>query len=451
MKRILPILIMIALLIPSISSAIADEDMPDSEIYPCAWDDGNTNPIDIETNVQITGGSGTNNNNPPIVKCKWEFDMSVVLDPDVCDPFPCTQGCPAFDCAPTSIVEPDGFWRHDACPCTPGLQVKPNLYSNANVGYFAVVTDPEGREHIDAVYADIWHPDLTFKYQIELFPITDRDLALAIWDHAWECHSDLITINDDWASGLTGFIPGTTDPITPDWDIRDELLQEEAYLYVGCEVISYCQPGGWYYVGIRAMDGYDDWSPYLFNRFWYIPTSAIAVDFVKVDYETVAESVNKWVGGDLNFEPTTSDKPTVRNIGNTPAELYVWQDDMNFQKTAGEWNVEYDVRLGATGTVRNYDPFEFDLITPPAQGGDQDDPDNWYPGIRIPGVLPICTQEKLDFSIHVYKGFPGDPYFGQMKLFTFMDMTSYIWNTPADWPFTAPQGVDQVYIGPVPP
>jgi hypothetical protein len=408
------------------AQALADpESTPaDTPVGDCAWDD----PFcitDIPTSATITGsssgGGGGTGNAPPIIKCKWEYDLNVEIPIEEC-----CGGCP--DCHDTP------YWKHDACCEIPGLQVKPILEGKVNVGYYAVVTDPEGVDHVDHVYADIWHPDGTFKYQIELSPlgfgstVYDKTQALSEWDHVWDCHDDLVKM-----SGFTP-LPGLTQAE----DIRDELNQEEAYLYYGEALIDYCQPGGWYYVGVRAHDGYDAWCEYLYNRFWYIPTAGIKVDFTSIDYGTVAECSNKWVGGDQLMD--TPLKPTVRNIGNTPVELYVYQDDMGFEKTSGAWNVEYDVRLTADGEIRVYSPEEKDTDKP---------------GVRIPGILPLCTEDKLDFSIHVFKGFPGETYTGIMNLCALISMDEvpydYIWDTPTQWVGAAQQGVPDPYAGPPDP
>jgi hypothetical protein len=448
MKKFIAILIVLAMALVS-AHVIADPTENGCEGCPegdCAFDDPDCI-LEIPTSATIAGGNGgqTNGNSPPVIKAKWEYDLDVQIEQDV------TCGGPCPDCSD----HPELYWIHDACCCIPGLQVKPILYGAVKVGYFAIVTDPEGVAHVDHVYADIWHPDGTFKYQIELFPvgftgdIYDKTIALDIWEHAWDCHSDLIKINDVWAAGLP-IIPGSEPParIAPEDDIYDELNEELAYIFYGEAYIDYCQPGGWYYVGVRAHDGYDAWCPYLFNRFWYIPTAGIDVDFASsgINYGSVPEGIDKWVGGDQDFG--TPAKPTIRNIGNGPVKLYVYQDDMGFGKTAGVWNVKFDARLSANGQVRKYDPEQMDMID---IYGDPEDPLNYYPGVYIPGVLPLCTEEKLDFSIHVYKGFPGYTYTGIMELCAFLDMDSFEWPAPSVYQDTAPIGVPNPYNGPETP
>jgi hypothetical protein len=333
---------------------------------------------------------------------------------------------PGEDCPP--CADPcgvDGNYYHDACACTLGLQVKPILGKTVTVGYYAIVTDPNGVGTISHVYDDIWHPDGTFKYQIELFPVGfntgySNAEALAEWDHVTTHHSDIIKY---------------LDIETYDNDeIYDELWQNLAYLYYGEAELSYCQPGGCYHVGVRAHDTYNTWCPYLYNTFEYIPTSAVELDFNTLNYGTltIPSSDPKWVGGDLDM--LTPAKPTVKNIGNTPVDLYVWQDDMQFGQTAGAWNVMFDARLGAPGTFDavEYYPYQIDTN---------------YPGVRIPGILPLCTENKLDFSIHAFKGMPGYTFTGKMDLYAFIDGMP-IWTTPSQFVGNAPLGVPVTYAGP---
>jgi hypothetical protein len=399
MKKIIAIMVIITMAFVSIPAVTADNGE-----WPC-YDEPDLH--NIETIAQVAGvpsggGGGTgeptgiddpnSNNGPPIIKVKWEYDLG---------PGP-----------------HDGF-AHDSC-IEPGLQVAPLPNRFVLVGYYAVVTDPQGKDHVDHVYADIWHPDGEFKYQIELTRIGfedtvyDKTVALGIWDHVIRNHRDIITVNDDWAMGL--------DPGINWWDdVRDELNEPLAYMYYGEALLSYCQPGGYYTVGVRAHDHYSAWCDYLFNQFWYIPTAAIQIDFRTVDYGIVAESFDQWVGGDYDMD--TPHKPTVRNIGNCPVELWVIQNDMDFGKTDGRWNVQFDAQLTADEINRVY--YFPDILT------------------RIPGILDLCTMEKLDFSIHVFKGLPNIPYSGRMGLYAYIDDQSFVWGTRPEFIGDAPNGVPQ--------
>jgi hypothetical protein len=402
MRKLLALSIVFAMILVSVPAITAEDECCDGS---CGWVATDCHE-GIITTAHVVGGGVPNGGGTgggalegaPIIKCKWEYDMCVILEPaDPC-------------CDPYCIY-------HDACPCEDGLEVKPTLGGNTLVGYYAIVSDPQGVQHIDHVYADVWHPNGEFKYQFELFPVGlttsgyDKSAALAAWDHVTEWHYDLICHSD-------------FTPIDPSWtqddDITYELEEEEAYLYYGEAWLSYCQPAGKYCVGVRAYDGLDMWSDYLFNKFWYIPTAAVALDFTTVNYGDVVECVWQQKGGDKDM--TTTGLPTVKNVGNTMVYFTICQDDMGFGKTGGAWNVEYKARLSKDGIYTA--PYSPDVET------------------EIPGQLGMCTEEKLDFVIHVIKGFPGTTNTGTL------DLCAHIYDGGSSWvsplPFDpAPTGIPQ--------
>jgi len=408
MKKILALSILISMVLVAIPATIASDD--------CAWcaTDADGNAVDdnneytgIITKAHVggngnggSGGQGAILEHAPIIKCKWEYDQTVTLPPS----------------KPWQPYCDDN--THDACPFLDGLQVQVQLAANAYVGYYAIITDPDGVGHVDHVYADIWHPNGQFKYQIELFPIGfdnygnyDKSTAIDTWNHVKQWHSSLVTYSE-----FT-----THDPSwTKDYDIGWELEEEDAYLYYVAAAISYCQPAGDYCVGVRAIDGLDYWSDYLFNQFWYIPTAAVHLDFTTVDYGTVVESEWKQCPGDKDID--THSLPTVKNIGNTPVWFSVLQDDMQFGKTADNWNVEYKARLSKDGV---YTPV-------------------YSPGVKttIPGYLGMCTEEKFDFWIHVLKGYPGFDYSGLMTIYAHILYPDTNWISPQVFA-PAPLGVLQ--------
>jgi hypothetical protein len=421
MRKILSLAVMLAMTLTAFS-AIATAELPFYD-NDCCWEEDDYASVttkaviadcggssdDDDDSSGGTGGDGNPTNPAPIVKCKWEYDMNVYID--CVDPCECDCTC----------------YEHDACPCEEGLQVKPIIGGQVMVGYYAIVTDPSGVADIEKVYADVWHPDCTFKYQIELELVGMDDgvyseaEALFAWSHVLSSHEDLITINEDWAMDNDFTLSEAYD------DIEDELEEELAYLYHGIAPIDYCQPGGFYYVGVKARDAFS-WSDYVFNQFWYIPTSAIEIDFDTVNYGTLNLDTYKRVGGDTDMN--TMSKPTVKNIGNTPVDLYVKQDDMGFERTmvngVWEWNVMFDARMTADPTPVSYEP------------------DEGY--VRIPGSpLALCTQEKLDFGITVFKGYCGEDYQGTLDLMASIHLPSYVWDTPSNFIEPAPLGVDDIY------
>jgi hypothetical protein len=134
----------------------------------------------------------------------------------------------------------------------------------------------------------------------------------------------------------------------------------------------------------------------------------------------------------------TGEFATIQNWGNTPVSLFVFQDDMGLGFT-GEpidpsWNVEYDIRLSADGDEIRYDPFENEDGTPKG---------------TFFGNLPLCTMEKIDFSIHVKKADPGS-YTGEMCIIAYRDGNP-VWETPEEFVGNAPGAVIQDIYIPDPP
>ncbi|MFH1639989.1 MAG: hypothetical protein ABIB93_06775 [Chloroflexota bacterium] len=313
---------------------------------------------DVTTDVTVNGGTGL----PPIVKCKWEL-------PD--------------DGDPTHII--------------PGTQVLPPVAYGVEkpLEFFAVVTDPDGQLSVDRVYADVFHPMSRpasipeFKYQLAMIRLASVADGLTAFDSAV-------------AQGIITF-----NPSHPEYDaaeVRHELEQGLAWVWMGNQVISYHQPWGDYRVEVKAYDKNNNPSPILVNYFRYMPVTACEYDFTNVGYGPVEVCTNKWVPGDVNFG--TAALPTVRNIGNTWLNILTKQDDMGFGDTSGIWNVEFDARLGAAGVGTDviYNPAWKKGTTPPAG--------NWT---MLPDILELCNTQKLDFSIHVKKADPAS-YSGNMIL-----------------------------------
>ena len=261
----------------------------------------------------------------------------------------------------------------DDDPNKPGTQIFPPLIHNASltVEYYAVVTDPQGIDDIDRVYVDVYHPDGTFKYQAQLYEVEDIDEAVTM-------------IEDAADKGVITLAPGfTVDNLT------HAVEQFEAKVFKGTGELSYHQPYGNYTVRAYAYDQDNGRSAYLNNTFEYVRGVGFEIDFDRIDFGDVEVCKNKWVSGDAVWGPP---KPTIRNIGNTPAKIKVHFDDMGFGKTGDEWNVEYDARLDL------FDPVVFD----PCEE------------VELPGTLDLCTTEKISFSIHVKKG--EGPHTGNMTI-----------------------------------
>lgn len=315
---------------------------------------------DVPAEGSITAGTG----DPPIIKCKWET-------PDTGDP------------------------THE----TLGTQILPPLVwgTYTTVGYYAVVTDPQGWANIAAVYADVYHPlesplNGSFKYQVELTRITNETTGINKFNQAVD--QGLITARS--INPLTGYE-------YLDEEIIHELEQGLAWVYriEYSDGLWYEQPAGDYKVIIVAVNTYNQEAT-LQNYFEYVPVHGCEIDFTSFIYGPVSPYIHKQIGGDTDFAdpkaPAGHGVPngaTIRNIGNTLCKVTVYQTDLSYEtspgsgvwvelgKTGDAWNVEYDARLGVDGQWVYYDPEEEDVV--------------------LPDILDLSEVEKLDFSILIKK------------------------------------------------
>jgi hypothetical protein len=286
-------------------------------------------PTEMTTQTIITTGGGES----PIIKAKWES------------------------------TDMNGWTEDDLI--APGTQVNPELLGDKYVYYWVVVTDSPLSD-IDTVYADVWHPDGTFKYQVLLPYYYENNDAELFWEDVYTNNPSIIYFNTDYTYE----------------EIAYELSQQTARIYYGQAKLSYCQPAGEYHVEAVVYDGHAN-TDLLDNYFWYVPIVGVDYDFDVVDYDSVhGVYLDAWNQLDGDRDMGTPLKPTVRTTGNVPVFFAVYQDDMGFGKTGGtDWNVKYKARLG-------------------------DDPVMWTPEYfpevnqTLPGYLPLCTEEKLDFQIN---------------------------------------------------
>lgn len=304
--------------------------------------------IDVTTGVSITQGGGS----IPVIKCKWET-------PD--------------DGDPTHII--------------PGTQTLPPVAYDtfAQVTVFVVVADKEDKGNVAQVVADIFHPagppeNGSMKYgNIALVKMANSAGKAAFAEGVLQ---DLIQYNAGY-----GFD-----------DVNTELIQGNAAVWSATFDIHYHQPAGMYTVTVTAVDNSNNVSEAFSNVFEYVAVCGIETDFTSIQYSSTMTGNNGYCDGDEDF--TTSNMPTIRNIGNTYAFIDVWQDDMGFGKyNDGKWKVLYDARLGpqaddADSTNVVYSP---EALT------------------RLPNVLELCHTMKMDFSIHVLFAGPGT-YGGIMKI-----------------------------------
>jgi len=172
--------------------------------------------------------------------------------------------------------------------------------------------------------------------------------------------------------------------------VREAILQDVAWLVFGNANLSYHQPAGLYTVNVNAIDSGNAWSAILTNKFEYVATTCVAFDNTVVFYGNTEVGTHRWAAGDYDWTPG-DENMTVRNLGNTWAQILVKENDMLFGQTlippdVYEWNVKYDARLTENGTILDYLP---------SLAGDATTADFTALAAKsfneIPGVLKLCN------------------------------------------------------------
>ena len=245
-----------------------------------------------------------------------------------------------------------------------GTQIEPVLDGEKKIDFWAIASDQDGLDDLYGVYADVYDPEMATMFSLELSEVV---LSSEVLDMVYDVYnSSLITFQDgySWSIVWQGLLNGTVK------------------LYSGTGTLQYNDQSGNYTVNITVLDDQASLSEPLINQFYYVPIPGIIIDFSEVYYGSVDVGTHKMIGGDKDM--FTTNKPTVKNIGNVPVQLIISQDDLGLGKRyvqgQEEWNVEFDARLSADG--------EYVYYKPNAEG-------------VIPTILQVGEIEKLDFSIPV--------------------------------------------------
>jgi hypothetical protein len=320
----------------------------------------------IGTSVTVMPGG-----DPPVVKCKWEQDITPSLE--------------------------DGDPGH----LTAGSQFLPPMAKCATklICYFAVVTDNQDAGDVAQVFADVYHPTNSpppystssdprgpfFKYEIPFAKLGHGTADRAI-------------VNAAYNAGLITFGPGRTIG-----DVIFEMEKGVADLWYGCAPIDYEQPAGDYTVNVFAIDKTSTWSAALTNYFQYLAVAGVEVDFTSIAYGPVSLNQETMRPGDTIWSSPAPagfgqvNGATVRNIGNIWTKVKVTQGDMGYGKDiTGKWNVQYDLRMG------NDNAYYVNGIMPNTTA-------------VTPNFLCLSSLDELDFSIMVLKG-DNSPHSGTMTI-----------------------------------
>ncbi|MFZ3099678.1 MAG: hypothetical protein WA103_00375 [Minisyncoccales bacterium] len=331
-----------------------------------------TNPISTGLSRGVSGGSA------PIVKVKWEMNA----------PYQSFLGTDDNMSVAGAQFNAAGTWG-----------------SKKEYSVCAVVTDPNGASDIYGVYADIYYPSdkVTHKYSDRLNYVPSESVDNPTGGCSEFIEENTLTkLSKTDGYNLICNVIRTNNTNLPTWTsgydydeicaADGELMKEEAYVYCDDKYLLWEEPAGNYKVEVFALDNGGNGSARLTNYFEYLPFTGFEKDFTAVSYGEVLLNTHKKISGDLTWNNAV---PTVRNTGNTRAQLYIAQDDMGLGQSSGAWNVQFDGRIGnAEGDWVVFDPFKYKTVAGnPAEA-------NWTPLLEI---LDLSEMEEVDFSILVKK------------------------------------------------
>ena len=362
-----------------------------------------TGPDDPETVVTTLNGSsgGCGDEDRPFVKAKWEmlperlwYNVDVYANENL------------------QLQYLYSYTALDDDPDEAGAQFNAPGVWGADMNYkvCAIVTDPNGPDDVADVYADIFWPE-NRPMHASMDPseiddpstgcgdkIEENTLVKLSKEEGIELFCNKVRVDNHNLPAFGDYMTGTDDEKYDEICNSEygELPEEEAFVYCDEKTLTWEDPAGFYTVEVTGHDLYGPGAA-LENEFEYVEFTGFEIDFSSVAYQNVLKDVRSQVSGDRNFDPTSSDMPTVRNIGNTRLNVLVAQDDMGFeQRDYTNWNVAYDARVGndAADWSGYYDPFKkVDELGNPVSA----DYTTLYE------VLDLSEVEKMDFVVLVEK------------------------------------------------
>lgn len=324
--------------------------------------------------TSLTASVGGGDNAAPIVKAKWEMN----------GPYAAISGT-------------------DNNPVA-GAQFNPSgqYQVGKQISICAIATDPDGIDDIDSVYGDVYYPNIKIHEDPQEPGREGCGKPVGT-----ECRMVELTKSDGLALFCGNIRNNNTNLPTfnagYDYDeickADGELQKETAAVFCCDKTLSYEDPAGDYKVMAFAQDDSALDSNLLENTFVYQPVTSFETDFSAVGYGSVRLNTHKIISGDLNWAAAiNADGATIRNIGNTRAEISVLEDDMGLGKTDDNWNVRYDGRIGNNeADWQDYDPNS---------------------KIWLKKALDLSELNEVDFSIFISKFPPatGPNYTGSIVL-----------------------------------
>ncbi len=302
---------------------------------------------------------------------------------------------------------------------TVGTQLYPDLSEERNDIYACVVTsDPQGRDDVQNVYVDVYHPVGTGPFipcVAEDGEVCDDSGHGQPWDKdevgglfKYQVHATLLDpmynqyeIEQCKLDALNAGLIDQSDFDDIDYWIFD---QPEWYMWKAYLPMLYHQPTGTYEAKAWATDTASATSLQLSTFFDWVSTVALEIDFYSgIYYGQLQPSVYKTIQGDYLMIDGDG-APTIKNEGNERIQLVVMSTNLTgvqFSKEIDDFDVKWDPEEHGVGYGQYF-----------TIGGEE---------LWLPDPLELCQTEKMDFSVHADVGLPADTYVGTLYL------SSYPW------------------------
>jgi hypothetical protein len=250
---------------------------------------------------------------------------------------------------------------------------------------YLVVRDPEGRDDIFQVFAQVFHPrEVPPWCGSEKFKATE-------FDHITS-EAEIIEALDE--ALYSGHIS------KPDYDdiIHEVFEKPEAYVYKIQLPMEYCEPCGIYKVAMWATDSDCFPSMICYALFEWKCSVVVEYDFTKLDFGTIEAGIEKVIIGDEDL--STPLAPTLKNEGNTKVHIQIKSQEMTHCEYEQYKITEFDVYWMGEYYVYNSD----------GQSGD------WTAWKELCPDLCLCQTKQIDFSIHPKHNLPPGTYKGKLTM-----------------------------------
>jgi hypothetical protein len=368
-------------------------------------------PIEVKTGAEVSGEGVA-----PIIECKWELPDMASGD-GALNPFPDTTFEYATVAAPhTHDDSPLGPTPLHPCALPAGtgtarmapgaigmMTITPNpgdLPEERRFQLWMAVDHPNGIGAISDVYWDVFHPagpdpdDGSVKTQQHGIKVATEDCGLlgsssqagTMFEAAHHTGQIAATAIDDENRGIVAMC-----------------FEQAKAIYYAEYTISKEQPCGRYRVVANAVSEGVLAEP-IENFFDVVCFISGEVDFETLNWGAIDPGTTDRVFGDLVWDPTDSDRPTIRNIGNIGLEPEVLFDEMCSTTLPSPKCIDqFDVAFGISPSQLQY--------IDPIFAGDPVNFDNTRPRV-------LCADQlgKIDFSIHPPSTLPPSIYAGAVEI-----------------------------------